>query len=242
MSGKIQVLKCLKYLICLTLLLDINACKEIDPHADTDEYTYMPLTPKLIRELGGADSLYKYQFYLSNSFELRRVDNEKSYAGQGAANNIDNNYIVVFDKLTPGVFFNTDWFLEDRSSFHIYIKRISIKFEDSLNAYLNFACVGDSNESYFYHVKGEHYQNLYFKPLFSRDFLLEGNPVKDKKSKLYHLESRSDLFYTYKNHLWHKNMDVKVNYPVETYLIIRIKNISNTTTERAKGIVVPDSF
>ena len=239
MSGKIQVLKCLKYLICLTLLLDINACKEIDPHADTDEYTYMPLTPKLIRELGGVDSLYKYQFYLSNSFELCRVDNEKSAAGQGAANNIDNNYIVLFDKLTPGVFINTDWFLENRSFYHI--RRISIKFEDSLNAYLNFACVYDSDESYFFHVKGLDY-SYRFEPIFSTDFLIERNPVKDKKSKLYHLESRSDLFYTYKNHLWHKNMDVKETWAEETYLIIRIKNISNTTTERAKGIVVPDSF
>ena len=68
-----------KIIICVGVALLTISCKEVDPHADTDEYTYMDLTPELIRELGGVDSLYRYQFYLSNSFELIRVDNEKSF-------------------------------------------------------------------------------------------------------------------------------------------------------------------
>ena len=85
-----------KIIIYLGIVLLTTSCKEVDPREDTDVYTYMALTPKLISELGGVDSLYRYQFYLSNSFRLSRVDNEKSYAGQGMVNNIDNNYNEVY--------------------------------------------------------------------------------------------------------------------------------------------------
>ena len=46
---------------------------------NTDEYSFKALTPELIKELGGVSALYKYQFYLSDSFELVRVENEKSF-------------------------------------------------------------------------------------------------------------------------------------------------------------------
>lgn len=258
-----------KIIIYLGIVLLTTSCKEVDPREDTDVYTYMALTPKLISELGGVDSLYRYQFYLSNSFRLSRVDNEKSYAGQGMVNNIDNNYNVVFDKLTPGIFHGTD-LIEGKYSSESPTRTINILFEQAFYAFLTFACPENPaySDNRFYHVKGElsddkanslekvfvsdNYYNLTkFDASYRRDL------VKEKDTKLYYLPGVSNKYYTYKNNLWNKTMimnqkekkEIDSNYSSyygseidETYLIIRIKNVSKSSTEHAKGVVLPESL
>ena len=91
-----------------------------------NSYSYRELTPQLINELGGIDSLSRYQFYLSNSFELLRVENEKSFTNLGYIDNLDKNFEIKFDMKTPGIF-------KDAEMDGNYIKCINILFPETLH-------------------------------------------------------------------------------------------------------------
>ncbi len=181
-----------------------------------NSYSYRELTPQLINELGGIDSLSRYQFYLSNSFELLRVENEKSFTNLGYIDNLDKNFEIKFDIKTPGIF-------KDAEMDGNNIKCINILFDENENDFLTFAQRFEYSDyrhfdDKFYHVDDTGYAH----------------------------ERDSDYRkYKYKGSLWNKRIissksDKSYSYIPNTHLIIRIKNTSITTIEEAKGRLVSE--
>lgn len=185
-----------------------------------NSYSYRKLTPQLINELGGIDSLSRYQFYLSNSFELLRVENEKSFTNLGYIDNLDKNFKIKFDMKTPGIF-------KDAEMDGNNIKCINILFDKNNNDYLTFAQANDSYSNEYYHVAHSDWG------------------IKVESCFWDNVDYRS-LEYKYKGSLWNKRIisskseDKSISYIKNTYLIIRIKNTSITTIEEAKGRLVSE--
>lgn len=218
-------------LICLMCLMLFSiSCANTESYKDTEEYSFKPLTLKLIEELGGVDELSKYQFYLSNSFELLRVENEKSLTDKGYVNNLDNNYRIIFDNHTPGIF--------RRANMRAYgkIDGIDILFDEADNDYLTFKIEKepyDRNTAKFYHANGTNNEYV--------GSTIERYPSFKRVGNVFHSYNSSNT-YKYKDLAWNKmtilsrkeKRDSKY-YLGETYLIIRIKNLSTTTTDKAKG-------
>lgn len=218
-------------LICLMcIMLYSISCTNTESYEDTEEYSFYPLTLELIKQLGGIDELSKYQFYLSNSFELSRVENEKSFTDKGYVNNLDNNFKIIFNIHTPGIFYRYD----NMSSWH-EIDGIDILFDENDNDYLTFKIEKDAynrNTARFYHANGTN------NPRAVSTF--DMYPYFKKVGKEFH--SSNDALYKYKDLAWKKTMILSrkekrdSKYCLgETYLIIRIKNLSTTTTDKAKG-------
>ena len=165
-----------------------NSCKETGPYKDTEEYSFVPLTQALIGELGGVDELYKYQFYLSNSFELLRLENENLPTDKGYIDDLDSNFKVIFNIHTPGILKSTSKSMKGNDC-------LEILFDKNDNAYLTFASIKetfDSNLGYFYHsdvnsrVRFDHYLD----------------PEKDGNKYYAHVDK--DKKYNYKGVSWHK--------------------------------------
>lgn len=89
--------------VCSLLVASCNFNSNSSSQANDNRYEYVDVTPALIKELGGPDALKQYQFFTSNSFNLERVDNDKSANADGSINSIDNNFEIVFTDRTPGV-------------------------------------------------------------------------------------------------------------------------------------------
>lgn len=209
-------------------ILICGSCQNIESYKDTDEYSFIPLTQTLISELGGIDSLYKYQFYLSNSFELVRLENEKSPTDKGYVDDLDSNFKVIFNIHTPGILKST--YKTKRGN-----DCLEILFDKNNNDYLTFCSIKESsdyNAGYFYHVDVDGII----------DFAHDMDLIKDDGKFYLDNEKR----YEYKGVSWYKKMGInkleiikrkisKEDLIDETYLIIRIKKSRTNETEEAKG-------
>lgn len=220
-------------LIVLCAMSIGTSCDNTESHMNTDEYSFKALTPELIKELGGVSALYKYQFYLSDSFELMRVENEKSFTNKGYVDNLDNNFKVIFNKYTPGIFKCAD--MKPWGE----IDCIHILFDENDLDYLTFRIDEDSynrNHARFYHAYGENNSKV------DDDFDTYSTTLQKEDNGYSAKQYRDIRDYRYKGVTWNKKLlftkkekRKKKYFVEETYLIIRIRNLSTTTTEKAKG-------
>ena len=120
-----------------TVAKDINPVVTDDKlRQDHSIYYYKQVTRKLIRELGGPDSLHKYQFYLSDSLSLQYIDNVKSSSIEGDVKEVEKRHTVAFTKETPGVF--RSYMANGTDESTGYRDYIEIYFDEGEDAYLKF--------------------------------------------------------------------------------------------------------
>lgn len=121
--------------VCSLFVASCNFNGNSSRRANDNRYEYVDVTPALIKELGGPDALKQYQFFTSNSFSLKRLDNDKSANADGSINSIDNNLEVVFTDYTPGVI--------KRHYKLNYGEVLEIYFDNEDNAFLEFYAMSE---------------------------------------------------------------------------------------------------
>lgn len=146
----------------------------------------VPVTDRIIQEVGGEDQLANFQYYISRDIVLNRFEHETDgnvAAGEAKISETFKKDRVRIKKSTPGVVIYHYYSDVNKSHF------LHVAFEDNDDRYLQFAHIGNDNPGAFYslvnHLQSPQYiiyDNTVYDYSFPENFSILGK-VGIKKTK-----------------------------------------------------------